>query len=99
MIAIDHRLARILEPPVLDHRDLEGGAAHVGRDDVAVAEHVGEMLRTNNTGGRPAFEHADGPGGGFINGNETAVALHDQHGPGVAGTGEELGELCTDTIW
>ena len=59
MIAIDHRLARILEPAVLDHRDLEGRAAHIGGDDVAVAEHVGEMLRTNDTGGRSAFEHAD----------------------------------------
>ena len=58
-----------------------------------VAEHVGEMLRANDTGGRSAFEHADRPVGGFINGNEPAVALHDQHGPGVAGPGKKLGEL------
>ena len=93
MIAIDHRLARMLKPAILDDRDLEGGPAHIGRDDVAVTEHVGEMLRTNDPCSRSALEHADGTGGGLINGNETAVALHDQHGPGVASSGEQLGQL------
>jgi hypothetical protein len=93
VIAVDHRLARVFEPAILDDRDFEGGPAHVGRDDVAVAEHVSQMLRADDTSGRSALEHADGTSGGFINGNETAVALHDQHGPGIAGTGEKLGEL------
>lgn len=93
MIAVHHRLARIFEPAVLDDRDLEGRAPHVGSDHVLIAENAGEILCPHHACGRSALDHADRTGGGLGDRNEAAVALHDQHRATIAGVREQLGQL------
>ena len=66
VIAIDHRLARILDFTVLNDGDLEGGAAHVGRDHVGLVQQLTERAAADHAGGRTAFEHADGTLGRFF---------------------------------
>src|SRR5690606_33044781 len=46
VIPVDHRFAGIFEPAVLNHGDLEGGAAHIRGDGVGVAQNVGEIAGT-----------------------------------------------------
>ncbi len=87
--AVHHRLARIVELAVLDHADLEGGAAHVGGDDLRVAHQVAEEFRADDARRRAAFDHADRPVARFRCRQEATIALHHHGLPAIAVLGQQ----------
>ena len=90
VIAIDQRLARIVERAALDDADLERGAAHVAGDDVGIAHQSAEIARTDHAGRGTALDHADRAVRRLVRRQQAAIALHHHDRATVAG-GAELG--------
>ena len=84
VIAVDHRLAGVVDGAALDHADLEGRASHVAGDDVLVFHQPAEMAAADDACGGAAFEHAHRPGGRFLGRKQAAIALHHQERPVIA---------------
>ena len=56
-VFVDHRLLVEHRPAALDHGDIEGGAAHVGAEDVVLAIGRAEEARAQHAADRPGIEH------------------------------------------
>ena len=63
---------------VADHADIEAGAAHVARDDVAIARGERGVGGGLDPGRRPRHERVDGVASGDVDRHGPAIALHDQ---------------------
>ena len=75
-----------------DERQVGAGAAHVEGDEVAVIEDPARMACRRHPAGRSREHPAGGEPDRIGHGRESAMRLHDQHRPGVAGLGQALGE-------
>ena len=93
VIAQHHGLALVVEQALLHRADLEGRAAHVGGDDVGLADALAECFRADQAPYRSGLEQAHrsrGRGGG---GSEAPVRLHYEERATAAGVAQPLLEF------
>ena len=84
MVAQHHRLALVLDQPLADRPDLEGGATHVGRDDVPQAELLPEALRADEAANGARLDHPDRASHGLVHRQQSTVGLGHEQLPGEA---------------
>ena len=77
-VALEHRLVVPLDDSLPHQTHLEGGAAHVGRQHVGLADQVSDELAAHHSGRRSGLQSADGPLGGGFDAEHPAVGLHHQ---------------------
>ena len=63
---------------VANDADIEAGAAHVARDDVAIARGERGVRGRLHPGRRPRHQRVDGVAGGDVDRHGAAIALHDE---------------------
>ena len=77
-VALEHRLVVALDDAVPHQADLEGGAAHVRRQHVGLADQVADEPAAHHPGRGSGLQGADGPLGGGFDAEHAAVGLHHQ---------------------
>ena len=78
MIAVDHRLAGVVDGTALNHADLEGRAPMSQAMMSLVLHELSKMPAPDDARCGAALEHAHRPRGRFLGREQSAVALHDE---------------------
>ena len=77
-VALEHGLVVALDQASPDQADLEGGAAHVGGQNVRLADQIRDELAAHHSGRGSGFQGSDGLLRRGLDAQHAAVGLHDE---------------------
>src|SRR6185437_1164051 len=84
LVALEDRRVPAQRLPVVDDADVEGGATHVGQQEVVDADPTGQQLRAHDAGHRSGVDGADRGAPGLFPGDGPAGALGEEDLAGEA---------------
>ena len=91
-VFVDHRLLVEHRFSALDHRDVEGGAAHIGAEDVGLAVSRAEKPRAEDAADRAGIEHQQRAAAHVLHRRQPAHRMGEQERRPVALGAEKRGQ-------